>query len=96
MAKKGRAAHQREFAHSAAYAALSNDGKSLLETLQAFGREEILVEERPGCFVKVKLSDKWKKFGTASPESIAHARSIVELAEAAFEAEARPRNRRGP
>ena len=87
MAKKRLPLHQRQFADSAAYAALSKEGKSLLEALQAFGREEILVEERPGRFVKVKLSDKWRKLGTASPESIAHARSIVDLAEVAFEAE---------
>jgi hypothetical protein len=87
MAKKRRPAAQRQFADSAAYAALSNNGKSLLELLQAFGREEILVEETPGRFVKVSLSDKWRRFGTASSESIAHARRIVDLAEAAFEAE---------
>jgi hypothetical protein len=87
MAKNRRPAHQGQLADSAAHSALSNDGKSLLETLQAFGREEILVEESPGRFVKVKLSNKWRKFGTASPEGIAHARSIIDLAEAAFEAE---------
>jgi hypothetical protein len=87
MAKKHHLIPQSQVADSAAYALLSNEGKSLLETLQAFGREEILVEERPGRFVKVKLSDKWRNFGIASPENIAHARRIVDLAEAAFEAE---------
>ena len=87
MAKNRRPAHQGPLADSAAYSVLSNDGKSLLETLQAFGPAEILVEESPGRFVKVKLSNKRRKFGTASTEGIAHARSVVDLAEAAFEAE---------
>jgi hypothetical protein len=87
MAKKRHLVPQCEVAGSVAYAVLSNEGKSLLETLPAFGREEILVEERPGRFVKVKPSDKSTKFGTASSENIAHARRIVDLAEAAFEAE---------
>jgi hypothetical protein len=82
MVKKMRTAHHGQIADSAAYAVLSNEGKSLLETLQAFGRDEILVEERPGRFVKVKLSDKWRRFGNASPENIAQARRIVDLAEA--------------
>jgi hypothetical protein len=88
MAKKRRPAHQKQFADSAAYAVLSNEGKSLLEMLQAFGREEIiLVEAAAGRFVKVKLSDKWRNFGTTSSENIQRARNIVDLAEAAFEAE---------
>jgi hypothetical protein len=87
MAKKRRPAHQKQFADSAAYAVLSNEGKSLLEMLQAFGREEILVEAAPGHFVKVKLSDKWRNLGTTSSENIQRARNIVDLAEAAFEAE---------
>ena len=41
----------------------------------------------PGRFVNVRLSDKWRKFGAASPENIVHARNIIDLAEAAFEAE---------
>ena len=63
MSKKSRPAHQGQFADSAAYAVLSNEGKSLLEMLQALGREEILVEAAAGRFVKVKLSDKWRNFG---------------------------------
>ncbi len=87
MAKKRHPIPQSQFADSAAYAVLSNEGKSLLETLHAFRREEVLVKERPGRFVNVRLSDKWRKFGAASPENTAHARNIVDLAEAAFEAE---------
>jgi hypothetical protein len=56
MAKKRRNAHQGQFADSAAYAALSKEGKSLLEALRAFGREEILVEAHPGRFVNVRLT----------------------------------------
>ena len=88
MAKsKRRPLHQGQFADSAAYGALSNDGKSLLEMLQAFGRKEILVEVEPGRFVNVRLPDKWRRFGAASPENTVHARNIIDLAEAAFEAE---------
>jgi hypothetical protein len=87
MAKKRRNAHQGQFADSAAYAALSKEGKSLLEALQAFGREEILVEVEPGRVVNVRLSDKWRRFGAAAPENIERARRLVDLAEAAFEAE---------
>jgi hypothetical protein len=87
MAKKRRPAHQGPFADSAAYAVLSNEGKSLLEMLQASGGEEILVEAAAGRFVKVKLSDRWRNFGTTSSENIQRARNIVDLAEAAFEAE---------
>ena len=72
---------------SAAYVALSEEGKSLLEALQAFGREEILVEVEPGRVVNVRLSDKWRRFGAAAPENIERARRLVDLAEAAFEAE---------
>jgi hypothetical protein len=87
MAKKRRTAHQGQIADSAAYAALSKDGKSVFKALQAFGREEIVVEVEPGRFVNVRLSSKWRKLGAASPGNIEHARNIVDLAEAAFEAE---------
>jgi hypothetical protein len=67
---------------------------SLLEALHTIadssGHENnvpILVEVTPGRFVKVKLSDKWRKFGAASSENIERARNIVDLAEAAFEAD---------
>jgi hypothetical protein len=78
---------------SAACAALSNEAKSLLgalHTIDSSGHENndpILVEVTPGRFVKVKLSDKWRKFGAASSENIERARNIVDLAEAAFEAD---------
>jgi hypothetical protein len=87
VAKKRHPIPQSQFADSVAYAVLSNEGKSLLETLHAFRREEVLVKERSGRFVNVRLSDKWRKLGAASPENTAHARNIVDLAEAAFEAE---------
>jgi hypothetical protein len=56
MAKKRRTAHQGQIADSAAYAAPSKDGKSVFKALQAFGREEIVVEVEPGRFVNVRLS----------------------------------------
>jgi hypothetical protein len=87
MSKRRRNAHQEQFADSAAYAALSGDGRSLLEVIQASGRKEIRVEVGPGRFVNFKLSNKWRKFGAASPGNIERARSIVDLAQAAFEAE---------
>jgi hypothetical protein len=87
MAKKRHPILQRQVADGAAYAVLSNEGKSLLETLQAFGRKEIVVEVEPGRFVNIRLSSKWRKLGAASPENVENARSIVNLAEAAFEAE---------
>ena len=87
MAKKHRNAHQGRLADSAAYAALSENGKAFLTALQASGRKEILVEAEPGRFVKVRLSNKWRKFGDASVENIERARNIVDLAQAAFEAE---------
>jgi hypothetical protein len=79
---------------SAAYAALSDEAKSLLEVIHAAvdssrrGKNEpILLEVTPGGFVKIKLTDKWRKFGAASPENVQDARSIVDIAEAAFEAD---------
>jgi hypothetical protein len=88
MAKKHRNAHQGQLADSAAYAALSRESRSLLESLRAFGSDdEILVEMTPGRFVNVRLSNKWRKFGAASVENIERARNIVDLAQAAFEAE---------
>jgi hypothetical protein len=87
MAKKHRNAHQGQLADSAAYAALSENGKEFLRALQASGRKEILVEAEPGLFVKVRLSNEWRKFGAASVENIERARNIVDLAQAAFEAE---------
>jgi hypothetical protein len=87
MAKKGVCVHWEAFADSAAYAALSENGKAFLRSLQASGRKEILIEVEPGRFVNVRLSNKWRKFGAASPENVERARNIVDLAEAAFEAE---------
>jgi hypothetical protein len=75
------------FADSAAYAALSEGGRSLLGALQASDRKQILVEVEPGRFINVRLSNKWRKFGAASVENIERARNIVDLAQAAFEAE---------
>jgi hypothetical protein len=82
------------FADSAAYSGLSSEAKSMLDALRAIadspGRkknEPILVEVEPGRFVKVRLSNKWRKFGAASVENIERARNIVDLAQAAFEAE---------
>jgi hypothetical protein len=93
MAKKHRPVHPEQFADSAAHSALSSEAKSLLEGLQAIaessGRDKndpILVEAEPGRFVEARLSDKWRKFGASSPENIEHARRIVNLAEAPFEA----------
>jgi hypothetical protein len=70
MAKKRRPVHPEQFANSAAYSALWSEAKSLLEGLQAIaessGRDKsdpILVEAERGRFVKVRLSDKWRKFG---------------------------------
>jgi hypothetical protein len=85
MAKKRR--HVGQLVDSAAYAALSGNGRAFLRALQASGRKEILVEVEPGRFVNVRLSNKWRKFGAASPENVERARNIVDLAEAAFEAE---------
>jgi hypothetical protein len=87
LAKKLRTTHHGQIADSAAFAALSKDGKSVFKALQAFGREEIVVEVEPGRFVNVRLSSKWRKLGAAAPENVENARSIVDLAEAAFEAE---------
>jgi hypothetical protein len=87
MAKKLRSEHQGQFADSAAYAALSENGKSFLRALQASGRREIRVEVEPGRVVNVRLSNKWRKFGAASAENIERARNIVDLAQAAFGAE---------
>ena len=87
MAKKPRNAHQGQLADSAAYAALSENGKAFLRALQASGRKDILAEAEPGQFVKVRLSNKWRKFGAASVENIERAKNIVDLAQAAFEAE---------
>lgn len=79
---------------SAAYAVLSHEAKSLLEAMRHMSNssghgniDPILIEVSPGRFAKVKLSDKWKEFGSASPDNIEHARNIVDLAEAAFEAD---------
>jgi len=94
MARKRESAHSGQFADSAAYSTLSSDAKALLEALQARAdaaggnkHDPILVEAEPGRFVKIRLSDKWRKLGAASPGNIEHARRIVDLAEAAFEAE---------
>jgi hypothetical protein len=75
---------------SAAYAALSNEARIIVDEISRLargGKGPILLEVEPGRFVEVKLSDKWRKFDVPSPENIGHARSIVDLAEAAFEAE---------
>ena len=86
--KKRRPSHPGELADGAAYSALSDDAKLLLNALRATaGPGPILVETAPGRFVEVRLSDRWRKFGAASPENIEHARRLVDLAEAAFEAD---------
>jgi hypothetical protein len=77
---------------SAAYAPLSSEAKALLEALRVAGtrngkNKPVLIEVAPGRFVKAKLSRKWRKFGAATPDNIEHARNIVDLAEAAFEAD---------
>jgi hypothetical protein len=75
---------------SAAYTALSPAGKRMLDMIRAAladGAKSVRVEIAPGHFVNVKLAKKWRRFGAVSPENINHARSIVDLAEAAFEAE---------
>jgi hypothetical protein len=83
MAKKHRG--------GAAYAALSTEAKLLLGGLYDFAgpdkNEPILVEVEPGRLVEIRLSESWRKFGAASPENIEHARRLVDLAEAAFEAD---------
>jgi hypothetical protein len=87
MAKKHHSANQGQLADSAAYAALSESGRAFLRALQASGCKKVLVEIEPGRFVNVKLSNKWRKFRAASVENIERARNIVDLAQAAFEAE---------
>ena len=79
---------------SAAYAALSKDAKALLgaitdiaETAGHDMNEPMLVEVEPGRLVAVRLSESWRKFGTATPGNIDHARRLVDLAQAAFEAD---------
>jgi hypothetical protein len=75
---------------SAAYAALSPDGKRMLELVReasANGAKSVQIEVEPGRLVNVKLTNKWRRFGDATPQNITRARSIVDLAEAAFEAE---------
>jgi hypothetical protein len=75
---------------SAAYAALSPTGKRKLELVRAAsasGAKSVRIEVEPGRFVNVKLAKKWRRCGAATSENINGARSIVDLAEAAFEAE---------
>jgi hypothetical protein len=78
-------------ADSAAYSVLSSEARSMLRAIaESAGRDKskpVLVEVTPGRFVEVKLSDKWQKFGAASSENVERAKNIVDLAEAAFEAE---------
>jgi hypothetical protein len=90
MAKKPRGAHR----GSAAYAALSKDAKAVLSAITDIAEkaghdmsDPFLVEVEPGCFIEVRLSENWRKFGGASPGNIDRARRLVDLAEAAFEAE---------
>jgi hypothetical protein len=95
MAKKRRCAHSgpTRLIGGAAHAALSREARSLLSGLHDIAesagrdRDPILVEVEPGRFVQVRLSEEWRKLGSAAPGSIEHARRLVDLAEAAFEAE---------
>jgi hypothetical protein len=96
MTKKRRGAHPdaSRLADSAAHAALSREVRPLLEALDDIAErrgqdknEPMLVEVEPGRFVEIRLSDRWRKLGGASAGNIEHARRLVDLAEAAFEAE---------
>ena len=89
MAKK-----HRRVTGSAAHAALSKEAKSLLGALygiaESVGRDKnnpILVEVEPARLVEVRLSESWRKFGDAAPGHIERARRLVDLAQAAFEAD---------
>jgi hypothetical protein len=86
MAKKHGHPHRGQVANSAAYAALSENGRAFLGALQESGREEILIGVEPGRFVNVRLPYKWRKYGATSRENIKCARNTVDLAEAALEA----------
>jgi hypothetical protein len=95
MTKKRRGAHPDAslLADSAAHAALSREVRPLLEALDDIAErrgqdknEPMLVEVEPGRFVEIRLSDRWRKLGGASAGNIEHARRLVDLAEAAFEA----------
>ena len=95
MTKKRRGAHPDAslLADSAAHAALSREVRPLLEALDDIAErrgqdknEPMLVEVEPGRFVEIRLPDRWRKLGGASAGNIEHARRLVDLAEAAFEA----------
>jgi hypothetical protein len=92
--RKERGASNGAFADSAAYSVLSSEAKSMLEALRAITKstghdknDPILIEGEPARFVEVRLSEKWRKLGAASSENVKRARNIVDLAEAAFEAD---------
>jgi hypothetical protein len=90
MAKKHRGAKS----GSAAYAVLSKDAKALLGAIYDFAEkaghdkdDPFLIEVEPGHFVEVRFSEGWRKFGAATPDNVEPARRLVDLAEAAFEAD---------